>query len=156
MSRTASSPLDETAHITLGNGDQAVRQGVDTSSTANGTAASVTMSQPRRSEMETDISASQKMLSAVSGSLLTSLLGMSPFLKQQESLAYLTQLLHSTSSECASNRSQTALLLDPTVFLHLSQISLPISASLHAVAKSSGSTTLLPIVWLPPPTPSVP
>ena len=58
-----------------GNPEHFSAQGHDRSSKGPGTSNSVTMNEQDEPEAEMDISAGQKMLSAVSGSLLTSLLG---------------------------------------------------------------------------------
>lgn len=58
-----------------GNSEHTPGQGHDRLSKGPGTSNSVTMNEHDEPEAEMDISAGQKMLSAVSGSLLTSLLG---------------------------------------------------------------------------------
>ena len=74
---TGPSRLDETASPAAEYGNQAnVQQELDSSQIAN---TSTTLNRPMTLDSTMDISAGQKMLSAVSGSLLTSLLGMSPF-----------------------------------------------------------------------------
>lgn len=79
MSGSASQSLrlDESSSPTVEYGNQAdFQQEFDSSQNANPSASTATMSAPRKLDSTMDISASQKMLSAVSGSLLTSLLGM--------------------------------------------------------------------------------
>lgn len=98
MSGFVTEPLqsDETATaVTSEYGNPAnFHQELDSSSNTNTTAASaVTMNKPRRPAAEADISAGQKMLSAVSGSLLTSLLG----------IPSLVQVNHSTTDQTPSN-----------------------------------------------------
>lgn len=67
---------------------------------SKGTASSdsVTMNDPDDAEMEMDISAGQKMLSAVSGSLLTSLLGI--FFLQYSEETFLICIINSHPSRC--------------------------------------------------------
>ena len=72
-------PTDEHQIATSSHGDPEYFSGQrhDRSSRGPGTSNLVTMNEPDESEVEMDISVGQKMLSAVSGSLLTSLLGRS-------------------------------------------------------------------------------
>lgn len=58
-----------------GNSEQSLGHRHNISSKGAGSSNSVTMNDPDDLEVDIDISAGQKMLSAVSGSLLTSLLG---------------------------------------------------------------------------------
>ena len=72
---------DEFSSVTSEYGSQAESQHeLYTSSDAEYPSTTVTMNEPKTPDSEADISAVQKMLSAVSGSLLTSLLGI-PALK---------------------------------------------------------------------------
>ncbi len=70
-------PTDEQQVATSSHGksEHLLGQKHDRSSEGVGTSSSVTMNEPNEPEVEMDISAGQKMLSAMSGSLLTSLLG---------------------------------------------------------------------------------
>lgn len=81
MSGFISEPLrtDEHQAATLSHGssDYFFQQRHDRSSEGPGTSDSMSMSEQDEPEVEMDISAGQKMLSAVSGALLTSLLGSS-------------------------------------------------------------------------------
>ena len=72
-----SGPSDEIGFVTSEYGNQTEsRPELYTSSNAENPSTTVTMNKPKTPDSEeADISAGQKMLSAVSGSLLTSLLG---------------------------------------------------------------------------------
>lgn len=79
MSGSVTGPLrlDETASPAAEYGNQAnVQQELDSSQNTDTSTSTMTLNQPRMLDSTMDISAGQKMLSAVSGSLLTSLLGM--------------------------------------------------------------------------------
>lgn len=65
----------QVATLSHGNSEHSPGSRHDTSSKGTGSSNPVTMNDPDEPEVEMDISAGQKMLSAVSGSLLTSLLG---------------------------------------------------------------------------------
>ena len=79
MSAFISEPIPNDEHqvatLSHGNPDHFSQQRHDSSFKSPGTSDSVTMSEHKEPEVEVHISAGQKMLSAVSGALLTSLLG---------------------------------------------------------------------------------
>ena len=70
----------------------------DILSKGTGSSDSVTMNDPDDAELEMDISAGQKMLSAMSGSLLTSLLG--TFFLQYSAENFLMYIINSHTSRC--------------------------------------------------------
>ena len=83
MSRLVSGPLgtDDQQSSVRGNGHSTSSlQGQNISSDLTTSDPKVTMSETEETDSTMDISAGQKMLSAVSGSLLTSLLGTAPLL----------------------------------------------------------------------------
>lgn len=91
MSGFISEPVQTDEHQVAtpshGNSEHSPGQRHDISSNGAGSSKSVIMNDPNESEVELDISAGQKMLSAVSGSLLTSLLG--TFFPQQPTKCFL-------------------------------------------------------------------
>lgn len=87
-----------------GNSDHSPGHRHDISSKGAGSGNSVTMNDLNDAEVEMDISAGQKMLSAVSGSLLTSLLGIF-FLQRPKKSSLLMCVSNSHTSRCRPSTS---------------------------------------------------
>ena len=84
MSSVVNEPLpsDDFSSVTSDYGNQTKSQHeLHVSSDAGNSSPTVAMNKPKTADSEADISAVQKMMSAVSGSLLTSLLGIPTFEK---------------------------------------------------------------------------